>query len=163
MFNESRLQAILEAALPRERQSLIRADFSDAKAWRRIEKTVTAPADFSSPIDNDPGDFDPGYSVPLDVIDDPSLAGATVADLVAAAEASEEPDIRGYAILFDARSVAETSNDASRASVEFVDLARVPGQSFRCLTTSVATVHVNLVTGNLFFDEFTAGDEVYCG
>ncbi|QSR24359.1 hypothetical protein CFH99_01810 [Nocardioides aromaticivorans] len=157
------LTTILEAALPRERLPLIRVDFSDPKAWRRLAKAVATPVDFSSPIDNDPDDFDPGYSVPLDVIDDPAFAGITAADLVHAAELSEAAGMRGYAILVDTRSVAEAAGDGGLASVEIVDLARIPGQTFLCLATSVATVHANLSTGNLFFDEFTTGDEVFDG
>lgn len=157
------LTTVLEAALPRERLPLIRVDFSDARAWRRVAKAVAAPADFSSPVDNDPDDFDPGYSVPLHVVDDEAFAGITAADLVHAAELSEAARMRGYAILVDARSVAEAAADGGRASVEIVDLARISGQSFRCVATSVATVHANLSTGNLFFDEFTTGDEVFDG
>ncbi|MFJ9314787.1 SRPBCC domain-containing protein [Pimelobacter simplex] len=135
---------------------LIRTDFSDDAAWRAVVEAVTAPARFD--------DGDEGYVPGIVVVDDPAYAGLGPQHLVDALSGS---DVLAFALLADARSMAESSAGAD-LTVAYVDLeflddehdeddepdGSFPGRTFRCVAGEIASIEANLSISNMDFAEF---------
>jgi hypothetical protein len=127
---------------------LIRTDFSDEDAWRRVVAVICAPALF----DGDEDTYEPDI-VP---ISDPAFGGVSVGSLAAL----HRPDGVLYAILAD----SESMRDLSDLTVEYVDLGAAT--SFRCAAGEVALTEANLFLANMDFEDDASavvGDQVFRG
>jgi hypothetical protein len=134
---------------------LIRTDFSDDTAWNRLVGEVTAATDFDgSPY----GPYEPNVTV----FQDPDFAGVT--GDVLAEKCAPHPELRGYVVLADARSVAEAAG-ADEITIDYVDLSiendadaelfeSFLGRTFRCAVSEFASTEANLAIANMDFHEF---------
>jgi len=140
---------------------LIRTDFSDDAAWATITTAVSTPVDFNDLHDIDHGEA--GYSPLVAPVDDrqfEGITGAALGEFLAAAG-----QFGGYALLADARSVAEAAA-GSELTVDYVDLSVTPGdedlfesfvgRTFRCLVSEIASIEANLSIANMDFSDFAA-------
>ena len=129
---------------------LLRTDFTDDAAWDRVVRLVTTTPD---EVGNT------AAVVPVSDRHYESMDAAALAGEVMAADLME-----GYAILADARSMAEAAAGAE-VTVVYVDLSpyavedaddfhTFPGRAFRCVVTEVASIEVNLSIANMDFHEF---------
>jgi hypothetical protein len=162
----------LAGAMDGEATPLVRTDFSDDAAWQQVVALVTAPVDFNDPDNPDPGED--GYAPYIVTLEDRSLEGVTGA--VLGKQAMAAGLMRGYALLADARSMAE-ARAGGEVTVEYVDLSpyaaedaklfhTFPGNSFRCAVAQVASIEANLSIDNLDFSDFArtvSPDGVYRG
>ena len=146
----------LAQLLDDDRTPLIRTDFSSDEAWQHVVDSVTKESDLAS------GDR---YTPNVQPVSDRGFENATPETL---AEAWPR-DIHGYVMLADTQSVREAKS-GSDLTVVFVDLyaeeedeelGEVFGSSFRCATSAVASIEVNLSIANVDFSEFadSAGDD----
>jgi hypothetical protein len=125
---------------------LIRTDFSDDRAWRRVVAAVRA----SSAPYSDDDDATP-VIVP---VSDRALQGLTAA---AATAAGRSRDGCGHVILADANSM-RTPEDIT---VQYVDLCDEPGATFRAAADEVTLIEASLAVANLAFADFedAVGDD----
>jgi hypothetical protein len=131
---------------------LIRTDFHDEAAWKKVVELVSTTPD------------EVGNTAEVAPIADRHYEGidpAALADEVVAADL-----MQGYAILADGRSMAE-AGQGGEVTVVYVDLSpyaadpedaelfeTFPGRAFRCVVTEVAGIEVNLSIANMDFHEF---------
>lgn len=156
-----------------ERTPLIRTDFSDDTAWNLVMAEVTKLVDFGSEDPDADPDYD-GYTPNVTPIDDRAFAGVTGETLARAFIATDET--YGYAILVDARSMAE-ARAGGELTVVYVDLSVADpadaelfptfrGRNFRCAVSEFASNGGNLSIANMDFHEFadnTNADGVFRG
>ena len=140
--------------------ALIRTDFSDDAAWKRVIKLVRTTPD------------EAGNRAQVAPLSDRHYEGMDPKALGDEAMAADL--MQGYAILADARSMAEAAA-GGEVTVVYVDLSpeaaedaqlfeTFPGNSFRTVTAQVASIEVNLSIGNVDFSEFATSvdqDGVY--
>ena len=129
---------------------LLRTNFTDDAAWRRVVTAVTA--EVHGP------DFGGTYTPNIQPIENQAFEGATGESL--AAQANDKT--YGYVILADARSMRESAG--GELTVRLVDLSVAPedaeefgwllGREFRSVVTEVASIEANLSIANMDFDEF---------
>ncbi|MBL0748220.1 DUF6924 domain-containing protein [Nocardioides baculatus] len=152
-------------AMEDELTPLVRIDFTDDAAWAAVVRAVRTPVTYpgEEPIEPD-----------VVVVDDRAYDGVTPTAL--GEQAVQEGGGLGYALLADARSMAEAAG-GGEVTVAYVDLSvedeedaelldSFPGNTFRCVTGEIASIEVNLNLANLDFSDFASavqGDGVYRG
>lgn len=149
-------------AFEQEDTPLLRTDFGDDAAWDQVVRLVSTTPD------------EAGNTAAVAPISDPHYAGMDPAAL--AGEVMAADLMEGYAILADARSMSEAAA-GGEVTVVYVDLSPYavedaelfdtrPGNSFRTVSSQVASIEVNLSIANLDFSDFASavdGDGVYRG
>lgn len=139
---------------------LVRTDFSSDSAWAKVVQQINRPDEY-------------GYVPHIVLVDDPEFAGVTGAAL---GETLAESEIAGYALLADARTMAEAAG-GGEVTVDYVDLSVADpedaelfnsfmGRTFRCAVAAIASVETNLSIANVDFYEFadnTDPDGVFRG
>lgn len=144
---------------------LIRTDFSNDAAWARIITAISRPVDLNDPHAITHGEAD--YSPLVAPVDDRRLAGITGAAL--GEFLATKGQFGGYALLADARSVAETTAGVE-LTVEYVDLSVATGRdeelfesfmgrTFRCRVAEIASIEANLSIANMDFNDFAANTD----
>lgn len=133
---------------PLEPTYLVRTDFSDDAAWRRVVELVTAGVDFG-------GGYGP-YEPYVETLEDRDLEGVTAAEMVATVEGG----VSEYRIIADARSMREAAA-GGEVTVVYVDVSapfedEVQGfpRELRTVTTEVASIESNLSVSNLWLSDF---------
>jgi len=127
---------------------LVRTDFSDDAAWRRVVELVTAGKDF--------GDGYGPYEPYVETLEDRDLEGVSAAELIATV--GDGP--LEYRIIADARSMREAAA-GGEVTVLYVDVSAPSedevqdfSRELRTVTTEVALIEANLSVGNLWLFEF---------
>jgi hypothetical protein len=115
-----------------ENALLIRTDFSDQSAWKKLKTTVS-----------DPGD---PFIFAMEVVEDRANNGATVEQLM---EALPEDYLHSFLVVADSASISQPD-----FPLLVVDLAEERGRQFRAVAAQVASIDNNLSTGNMGFEEF---------
>ncbi len=118
---------------------LVRSDFSDDDAWRRVAKATIA-------ID-DEFEARPGCRI----VADRSAEGITPEQLVAAL-----PEHSPCAV-FVADAMTMTHKDMPLLAVDIGPLSDTRGQSFRVIPAEVLAIEANLSISNMDFDDFASG------
>ncbi|MER7683605.1 hypothetical protein [Streptomyces sp. NPDC097610] len=129
---------------------VIRTDFSDDGAWAALKLALSLPWG--------PGDFEP-Y---IHVVDDPSWAGLTTADVLAAVSADEE-----LAVVFLADGAALRAGHGAllavstltREECESDEEFEAEGGEFRTAPAGIHEIHANLMIANLDFSDFAEAAE----
>jgi len=127
-------------AFAQDATPLIRTDFGDDAAWDRVVRLVSTSPD------------EAGNTAAVAPITDRHYEGVDPAAL--AGEVMAADLMQGYAILADARSMSEAAA-GGEVTVVYVDLSdyavedaelfdTFPGNSFRSVTSGVASIEVNL-------------------
>lgn len=115
-----------------ENALLIRTDFSDQNAWKKLQTAV-----------NEPGD---PFIFNMEIVDDRANSGATVEQLMEAL-----PGEYPHSFIVVADSVAISQPDYP---LLVVDLLEERGRQFRAVATQVASIDNNLSIANMGFEEF---------
>jgi hypothetical protein len=115
---------------------LVRTDFSDDDAWETVCDEVLEP-------DED------GYTASITPVDDPYYAGRTLSDFAPRALADDD-----YWLIFLADAATFASPEHPILVVDMSD--DDPGEAYRALPGQVGAIEANMMTGNLFWHEFTA-------
>ena len=120
--------------LPETKNSLLlRTDFSDETAWRRLCEDVVKPsAD--------------GFRANVDCVSDRAFDGMTVEGLVALSPPDGD---RSFAFVADWRTVANPEQ-----AILVVDLYDQPGRTFRVIPREMWGVENNLSLGNMDYSDF---------
>jgi hypothetical protein len=127
---------------------VVRTDFTDDAAWKRVLAAIGQPDEY-------------GNAPWIEPVDDPAYTSVTGKELARQLSGS---DATGYAILVDARSMRQAA-DGREPTVGYVDLSSFakddaeafrtfPGRTFRCSATQVASIEVNLSLANMDFADF---------
>ncbi|RNL64336.1 hypothetical protein EFK50_07355 [Nocardioides marmoriginsengisoli] len=140
---------------------LVRVDFADDSAWQKVIDEVIRPVNLEDP-EAEPTEDD--YQPHVEQVADRHFDGLAPADI--AAEWDRAQDVAGYALIADARSMAEAAA-GGEITVVYLDLTPTPeleaefgwkyGRSFRTLTSEIASIEANLSISNMDFDEFADG------
>lgn len=115
-----------------ENALLIRTDFSDQSAWRKLKTAASEPED--------------PFIFWMEVVDDRANSGATVEQLIAAL-----PEDYPHRFLVVADGAAITQPDYP---LLVVDLLEERGRRFRAVAAQIASIDSNLSIGNMDFEEF---------
>ena len=110
---------------------LIRTDFSDEAAWRALVRAATAPNE-------------DGFRAYLAIVEDPTFAGATPAELAALAQGT------GHACLIVADATAITHAEHPLLCIE----RAAPQRGFRVIPAELWGVENNLSLANMDFEDF---------
>jgi hypothetical protein len=129
---------------------VIRTDFGDEGAWTALRRALSLPWG--------PGDFEPR----VHVVDDPSWAGLTTADVLAAVSADDE-----LAVVFLADGDALRTGQGAllavstltREECESDEEFEAEGGEFRTVPAGVHEIHANLMIANLDFADFADAAE----
>jgi hypothetical protein len=115
-----------------ENALLIRTDFSDQSAWKKLKRAVS-----------DPGD---PFVFGMEIVDDRANSGATVEQLMEAL-----PKDYPHSFMAVADRVAISQLDYP---LLVVDLGEERGRQFRAVAAQVASIDNNLSIANMGFEEF---------
>jgi hypothetical protein len=116
---------------PTDFSLVVRADFADDSAWRRVVELLEQPVE--------------GFAAGLHFVDDPAYRDVTPSSLLDHASGQD----LSFAFLADAETMAGTEH-----TLVVVDLFDEPGRSFRVIPAEVAPVQNNLEIANMDFHEF---------
>ena len=117
-----------------ENALLIRTDFSDRSAWKKLTAALNEPAD--------------PFIFTMEIVDDLANSGATVEQLMGAL-AEDYP----HSFMVVADNVAISQPDHP---LLVVDLLGERGRQFRAVAAEVASIDNNLSIANMGFEEFAA-------
>jgi hypothetical protein len=115
-----------------ENALLIRTDFSDANAWKKLMSAVSEPPD--------------SFIFNVDVVDDRANTGATVEQLMAALP---EDYPHSFMVVADALAISQADH-----LLLIVNLLEERGRQFRAVAEQLASIENNLSIANMGFDEF---------
>jgi len=120
--------------LPQSNQTLLlRSDYSDQSAWEELCRLVEAP-------------YEEGFCAYVTFVDDPTLAGRTLNELIAVAESG------GYQSFFFVAD-REAIHGPEHA-VLAVDLHEQRGRAFRVIPSQMWAVENNVSLANMEFSTF---------
>jgi len=114
-----------------ENALLIRTDFSDADAWKKLVAAAGEPAD--------------PFIFNMEIVDDQTNSGATVDQLMAALSDYQH----SFVVIADAISILQPDHP-----LLVVDLAEERGRQFRAIASQIASIDNNLSIANMDFEEF---------
>lgn len=117
---------------PTENALLVRTDFSNQSAWKRLI------ADAQEPLDL--------FTFNMEIVDDRANSGATAAQIMTALPA-EYP--HSFIVLADNKSMSEPG-----FPLLVVDVTGDAGRRFRAIASQIACIDNNLSIGNMDFAEF---------
>ena len=115
-----------------ENALLIRTDFSDQSAWKKLAAAARKP--------DDPFTFN------MEIVDERANSGATVEQLM---QALPEDYPHSFMVVADSISISQPDNP-----LLVVDLAEERGRQFRTVAAQVASIDNNLSIANMDFEEF---------
>jgi len=115
-----------------ENALVIRTDFTDENAWRKLKASASEPGD--------PFIFD------MKIVDDCSNSGATIEKVMAAL-----PEDYPHSFIMVADNIAISQPDYP---LLVVDLLEERGRQFRAIATQIASIENNLSIANMGFEEF---------
>ena len=115
-----------------ENALLIRTDFSDQSAWKKLAAAVSKPAE--------------PFIFRMEIVDDRSNSGASVERLMGAL-----PEDYPHSFIVVADSAAISQPDYP---LLVVDLLVERGRQFRAVAAQVASIDNNLAIANMGFEEF---------
>lgn len=129
---------------PVETSLLVRTDFTDDAAWRRLCAAATA-----DPADED---FEPAD---LEFVEDRTFEGATPEQLTQHVINSGEAN-QGYLFVGDTRAQFEGEHPilALNTEVGDPDFPAETGRTFRVVAGALSSIEANLSIGNMDFSEF---------
>ena len=119
--------------IPRtEKASIIRTDFTNDAAWKRLQTAVQSPPE--------------PFLFAMEIVDDQNFDQLTNEKLP-----EQIPDnyLHSFIVLADA-----TSLSAPNFPLLVIDLLEDPGREFRCEAAHLASIENNLSIGNMGFEEF---------
>lgn len=117
---------------PTDDALLIRTDFSDETAWRRLTAIVRKPAD--------------PFIFNMEILNDPKNDGATVEELM---EALPEDYPHSFIVVADTVAMSQTDHP-----LLVVDLLEERARRFRAVAAHVPCIDNNLSIANMGFEEF---------
>lgn len=115
-----------------ENALLIRTDFSDQNAWKKLTALVREPAD--------------PFIFNMEIVDDRLNSGATAEQLMGAL-----PENYPHSFMVVADSVSISQPDHP---LLIMDLSEERGRQFRAVASEVASIDNNLSIANMGFEEF---------
>jgi hypothetical protein len=115
-----------------ENALLIRTDFSDQRAWKKLTAAVSEPAD--------------PFIFTMEIVDDRANSGATVEQLMAALP---EDYPHSFIVVADSLSISQPDHP-----LLVVDLLEERGRQFRAVAAQIASIDNNLSIANMGFEEF---------
>ena len=122
----------MKTILTTESAQIVRTDFSDQTAWKRLTAAVREPAD--------------PFIFNMEILDDRDHSGATVEQLLAAL-----PEDYPHSFVVVADSVAMSQPDHP---LLVIDLMEERGRQFRAIAAQVPSIENNLSIANMGFEEF---------
>ena len=117
-----------------ENAVLIRTDFSDESAWKKLKAAASEPPD--------------PFIFTMEIVDDHANNGATVGQLM---EALPEDYPHSFMVIADNVAISQPDHP-----LLVVDLLEEPGRQFRAVAAQVASIDNNLSIANMGFEEFAA-------
>ena len=127
-----------------ENAFLIRTDFSDESAWKKLKTAVSEPGDL--------------FIFNMEVVDDRANSGATVEQLM---DLLPEDYPHSFIVVADGAAFSQPDYP-----LIVVDLDEERGRQFRAVAEQVASIDNNLSIANMGFEEFADavdGDGVFRG
>lgn len=115
-----------------ENALLIRTDFSDERAWQKLAKVVSEPAD--------------PFIFNMEIVNDKSNSGASVEQLM---DALPEGYQHSFMVVADATAILQPDY-----RLLVVDLFGQRGRQFRAIAVEVPSIDNNLSIANMGFEEF---------
>lgn len=115
-----------------ENALLIRTDFSDQSAWKKLMTAVSEPED--------------PFIFSMEMVDDRANSGATVEQLM---EALPEDYPHSFIVVADGAAISQPDYP-----LLVVDLLEERGRQFRAVAAQVASIDNNLSIANMGFEEF---------
>jgi hypothetical protein len=115
-----------------ENALLIRTDFSDKSAWKKLKTAVSQPGD--------------PFIFGMEVVDDRANGGANVEQLM---KALPDDYPHNFLVVADSASISQPD-----FPLLVVDLAEERGRQFRAVAVQVASIDNNLSIANMGFEEF---------
>jgi hypothetical protein len=115
-----------------ENALLIRTDFSDASAWKKLMSAVSEPPD--------------PFIFNMEIVDDHANKGATVEQLMGTLP---EDYPHSFMVVADALAISQADHP-----LLIVDLLEERGRQFRAVAAQLASIENNLSIANMGFDEF---------
>ncbi len=115
-----------------ENALLIRSDFSDESAWKKLKSAVSEPGD--------------PFIFAMEVVDDRANNGATVEQLM---DSLPEDYPHSFMVVADAAAISQPDYP-----LLVVDLGEERGRQFRAVAAQVASIDNNLSIANMGFEEF---------
>lgn len=131
---------------------LIRTDFGDDAAWRRVAAAAMAPGEGE----------DSAFAADLTCIDNAENDGLSIAALLDMI--GDEPPY--YAFIADATTIADPEHPILAVDTGPEETGHVRGQTVRVLPATMWSIENNLSISNMDFDEFVDGagsDGIYRG
>jgi hypothetical protein len=119
-----------------ENAAVLRTDFSDQAAWKKIRVLISRPS------------FPFGFRANVDFVEDQSFEGITVEELLGLI-----PDGYRHTFIF---VVDVTAIQARDHPLLVVDLYENSGQSFRAVPQQAQGIENNLSIANMDFEEFAS-------
>ena len=111
---------------------MIRTDFADQSAWKKLKAAVSEPGD--------------PFIFNMEIVDDRANSGATVEQMMAAL-----PEDYPHSFIVVAEGTAISQPDYP---LLVVDLAEERGRQFRAVAAQIASIDNNLSIANMGFEEF---------
>jgi hypothetical protein len=111
---------------------MIRTDFSDAAAWKRIVEAVQEPVD--------------PFIFNMEIVDDREYEGATVEQLM---RSISDDYPHSFIVVVDQHAISQPDHP-----LLIVDLLEERGRQFRALPSEVPSIDNNLSIANMGFEEF---------
>ena len=115
-----------------ENALLIRTDFSDQNAWKKLQGAVGSPEE--------------PFMFNMDTVDDRANSGATIDQVM---EALPEEYPHSFIVVADAAAMSQPDYP-----LLVVDLMEERGRQFRAIATQIASIENNLSIANMGFAEF---------
>ena len=115
-----------------ENAPLIRTDFSNQSAWKKLKIAVSQPGD--------------PFIFGMEIVDDRANSGVTVEQLM---DALPEDYPHSFIVVADGTAISEPDH-----ALLIVDLLEERGRRFRAVAAEVASIDNNLSIANMGFEEF---------